>query len=101
MVNGQAIVPDGWLAEATTARTAIGQLDRGYGYQWWTYADGTFSARGIFGQGIFIDPKRKLVIASNANWAGGARDPVAIPAREAFYKAVQKAVDDEAASGQK
>ena len=101
MVNGKAIVPDGWLAEATTARTGIGQPDRGYGYQWWTYADGTFAARGIFGQGIFIDPQRKLVIATNANWAVGARDPVAGPAREAFYKAVQKAVDDEAAASQK
>ncbi len=97
MVNGQPIVPGGWLAEATTARTGIGQPDRGYGYQWWTYADGTFSARGIFGQGIFIDPQRKLVIATNANWAAGARDPVAGPAREAFYKAVQKAVDVEVA----
>lgn len=101
VVNGQAIVPDGWLAEATTARTAIGRPDRGYGYQWWTYADGAYSARGIFGQGIFIDPKRKLVIATNANWAGGARDAAAIPAREAFYKAVQQAVDDEAAASPK
>jgi CubicO group peptidase (beta-lactamase class C family) len=48
---------------------------RGYGYQWWTYDDGTFAARGIFGQGIFIDPQRKLVIVSNANWAGGASRP--------------------------
>ena len=95
-VNGQSIVPEGWLTEATTARTSIGQPDRGYGYLWWTYADGTFAARGIFGQGIFIDPKRKLVIASNANWRGGARDPVASASREAFYRAVQKAVDDEA-----
>jgi len=94
-VNGQSIVPEGWLTEATTARTSIGQPDRGYGYLWWTYADGTFAARGIFGQGIFIDPKRKLVIASNGNWAGGATDPVAIASREAFYRAVQKAVDDE------
>ncbi len=94
-VNGQTILPEGWLSEATTARTSIGQPDRGYGYLWWTYADGTFTARGIFGQGIFIDPKRKLVIASNANWAGGATDSVAIASREAFYKAVQKAVDDE------
>lgn len=94
-VNGQSIVPEGWLTEATTARTGIDQPDRGYGYLWWTYADGTFAARGIFGQGIFIDPKRKLVIASNANWAGGARDPAASASREAFYKAVQKAVDDE------
>ncbi|MDP3822122.1 MAG: serine hydrolase [Burkholderiales bacterium] len=96
-VNGQSIVPDGWLGEATTERTGIGQPGRGYGYQWWTYTDGSFAARGIFGQGIFIDPKRRLVIASNANWGGGARDAVAGPAREAFYKAVQKAVDDEAA----
>ena len=95
VAKGQSIVPEGWLLEATTARASIGQPERGYGYQWWTYADGTFAARGIFGQGIFIDPQRKLVIVTNANWAGGARDPVAGPAREAFYRAVQKAVDDE------
>ena len=100
-VNGQTIVPDGWLAEATKRQVPIDVPDRGYGYFWWTYDDGSFTARGIFGQGIFIDPKRKLVIVSNANWAGGARDPVAMPAREAFYKAVQKAVDDEAVTGSK
>jgi CubicO group peptidase (beta-lactamase class C family) len=94
--NGETIVPEGWLAEATSERTGIGQPGRGDGYQWWTYADGTFAARGIFGQGIFIDPKRRLVIASNANWGGGASDRVAGAARESFYRAVQKAVDDEA-----
>jgi CubicO group peptidase (beta-lactamase class C family) len=96
-VDGQPIVPDGWLADATTTRTEIGRPERGYGYQWWTYADGTFAARGIFGQGIFIDPKRKIVIASNADWGAGATDRVASETREAFYRAVQKAVDDEAA----
>ncbi|MGS5086071.1 serine hydrolase domain-containing protein [Hydrogenophaga sp. A37] len=98
-VNGQSIVPDDWFPQATTARTGINIPGRGYGYQWWTYDDGTFAARGIFGQGIFIDPQRKLVIASNANWGNGATDPVASAAREVFYKAVQKAVDDEAAAG--
>ena len=97
-VNGESIVPDGWLAEATTGQTTIGQPGRGYGYQWWTYDNGNFTARGIFGQGIFIDPQRKLVIASNANWAGGARDAAASEEREAFYLAVQKAVDDEVAA---
>lgn len=96
-VNGQSIVPEGWLAEATTQRTGIDRPGRGYGYQWWTYTDGTFAARGIFGQGLFIDPKRKIVIASNADWGGGATDRVASEAREAFYRAVQKAIDDEAA----
>jgi CubicO group peptidase (beta-lactamase class C family) len=96
--GGTAIVPDGWLAEATTERVGIGRPGRGYGYQWWTYADGSFDARGIFGQGIFIDPKRKLVIASNGNWTAGARDPEAARARDAFWRAVQKAIDDEAAA---
>jgi CubicO group peptidase (beta-lactamase class C family) len=97
-VGGQRIVPDDWFAQATTARTGINQPGRGYGYQWWTYDDGSFSARGIFGQGIFIDPQRQLVIASNANWGGGALDPAASAARERFYRAVQEAVDDEAAN---
>ncbi|AVO40400.1 serine hydrolase domain-containing protein [Simplicispira suum] len=97
-VGGQSIVPDGWLAEATTGQAATGQPGRAYGYQWWTYDTGAFAARGIFGQGIFIDPKRKLVIASNANWSAGASDRATSDAREAFYLAVQKAVDDEAAA---
>ena len=79
-------------------RTATGRPGRGYGYQWWTYTDGTFAARGIFGQGIFFDPKRKVVIVSNANWGGGATDRIASEAREAFYRTVLKAVDDEAAA---
>lgn len=96
-VDGQSIVPEGWLTEATTERVGIGEPGRGYGYQWWTYADGSFAARGIFGQGLFIDPKRRIVIASNSNWGGGALDAAAIAEREAFHRAVQQAVDREAA----
>jgi CubicO group peptidase (beta-lactamase class C family) len=96
-VNGQSLVPEGWLTEATTGQVGIGEPGRGYGYQWWTYADGSFAARGIFGQGIFIDPKRRIVIASNSNWGGGALDTKAIAQREEFHRAVQQAVDREAA----
>lgn len=94
-VNGESIVPEGWWQEATTKRTDIGMPGRGYGYQWWTNDDGSYAARGIFGQGIFIDPQRKLVIVSNADWAGGARDPQAMAARDAFYQDVQQAIDAE------
>jgi CubicO group peptidase (beta-lactamase class C family) len=97
-VAGKSIVPDGWLDEATTERVATNRPGRGYGYQWWTYSDGTYAARGIFGQGIFIDPKRRVVIVSNADWGGGATDRVASEARETFYRTVLKAVDDEAAA---
>ena len=93
MAGGKPVLPDDWLAAATTKQADIAQPGRGYGYQWWTNDDGSFAAQGIFGQGIFIDPKRKLVIASNGNWPT-ATDPEGVgKAREAFYKSVQDAVD--------
>lgn len=96
VAGGAKIVPDDWFAAATTKQADIGLPGRGYGYQWWTNDDGSFAAQGIFGQGIFIDPKRKLVIASNGNWPT-ATDPEGVgAAREAFYKSVQAAVDKEA-----
>ena len=93
MAAGTRVVPDGWFAQATTKQADIAQAGRGYGYQWWTNDDGSYAAQGIFGQGIFIDPKRKLVIASNGNWPK-ATDPEGVgEERERFYKAVQAAVD--------
>lgn len=93
-ISGKAVLPDGWLAQATTKQADIGAPGRGYGFQWWTYDDGSFAAQGIFGQGIFIDPKRKLVIASNGNWPK-ATDKAIGEARLAFYRAAQAAVDAE------
>ena len=93
VAGGQKILPDDWLAAATTKQADIDLPGRGYGYQWWTNDDGSFAAQGIFGQGIFIDPARKLIVASNGNWPT-ATDPEGVgQAREAFYKAVQAAVD--------
>jgi len=94
VVNGESILPPGWIEAATVKQANIGTPGYGYGYQWWTRDDGSYAADGIFGQGIFIDPSRNLVIASNASWTsalgarGGEWD-----ARDAFYTAVQQAVD--------
>ena len=92
--GGKQIVPTDWFAQATTKQKDIGIPGRGYGFQWWTYDDGSVAARGIFGQGIFIDPKRKLVIASNADWTRATKGPEN-PAREEFYRRVQALVDKE------
>ena len=98
MADGKPVLPDGWIAEATTKQVDTNRPGFGYGYQWWTWDDGTYMARGIFGQGIFIDPKRKLVIASNSSWPqatdhqGGDQDKK----RSAFYRQVQLAIDREA-----
>jgi CubicO group peptidase (beta-lactamase class C family) len=95
LIGGKAILPDGWIAAATVKNADIGVAGRGYGYQWWTYDDGTYAAQGIFGQGIFIDPARKLVIASNSNWPRATHEASA-QGRQLFYKKVQQALDAEA-----
>lgn len=94
-IGDTQIVPADWFAQAIVKQKDIGRPGRGYGFQWWTYDDGSVAAQGIFGQGIFIDPKRKLVIASNANW------PTATPGdigekRQEFYRTVQAVIDGEA-----
>jgi CubicO group peptidase (beta-lactamase class C family) len=93
-IGGASIVPGDWLPKATTKQADIGQPGRGYGYQWWTNDDGSFAAQGIFGQGIFIDPKRKLVIASNGNWPTATDEKIG-EQREAFYRSVQSVIDAE------
>jgi CubicO group peptidase (beta-lactamase class C family) len=90
--GGQQIVPEGWFAEAMRMQQDIGQPGRGYGFQWWTYDDGAVAAQGIFGQGIFIDPARRLVIASNSNWPRASRGPHR-EARDAFYDKVRALID--------
>ena len=92
VAGGVPVVPPGWFAAATTKQQDIGEPGRGYGYQWWTYDDGAVAAQGIFGQGIFIDRKRRLVIASNGDWTRASEGPEPA-ARQAFYKQVQAAID--------
>lgn len=98
MSGGAGVVPKDWFAQATAKQADIDVPGQGYGYQWWTNDDGTFAAQGIFGQGIFIDSKRKLVIASNGNWPT-ATDGKLEEARESFYRKVQSAIDAEAQTG--
>jgi CubicO group peptidase (beta-lactamase class C family) len=94
-IGGKAVLPEGWLAMATSKQADIGAPGHGYGYQWWTNDDGSFAAQGIFGQGIFIDPARKLVIASNGNWPTATDEEGVGAARERFYQAVRAAIDAE------
>jgi CubicO group peptidase (beta-lactamase class C family) len=74
--DGGGVIPAPWVVEATSAppdsfrapRRATGFL--GYGYQTWLLpADGggrMFSARGIHGQAILVDPASKLVLVHTA-----------------------------------
>lgn len=65
--DGRQIVPQAWVRASTSpsAPTPPGALR--YGYQWWIPKDGpdgVFMARGIYGQYIYIDPGRDVVIVA-------------------------------------
>ena len=68
LINGQSILPEGWLAEATPSKTLIGGASINYGYCWWippggpSREAGAFYSNGIEGQNISINPKEKLAI---------------------------------------
>ncbi|MGV3478903.1 MAG: serine hydrolase domain-containing protein [Sphingobium sp.] len=87
MADGKRVVPKGWFAAATNAQASTGRPGFGYGYQWWTNPDGSFQAQGIFGQLIYIDPARKLVIAMSSAWPK-ATDLALGTARMAFVQSI-------------
>lgn len=68
IIRGERLLPDNWVREATAPRVIGGEhLD--YGYMWWpvpatdgTHDDAAFSARGIFGQYLYINPARRVII---------------------------------------
>jgi CubicO group peptidase (beta-lactamase class C family) len=73
--GGKGIVPAGWFAEATDSAVDFGTSGFGYGYQWWTYPQGTYGAQGIFGQGITLFPDKGVVVAYVGNWATASGGP--------------------------
>lgn len=75
--RGQRLLPDGWVAEATQSdmpQVQPGKLydgyDMGYQYQWWTFPGEAhaFTAEGINGQFIYVNPAEKLVIVVTNVW---------------------------------
>lgn len=69
-IDGKKIIPDGWLADATSAKPLKGMSGQyGYGYQWWpvkaeagSVHEGVFMGRGIHGQYLYINPKENVVV---------------------------------------
>lgn len=69
IVGGERVLPEGWLDEATTRQRIGGELVE-YGYMFWpvpgvdgSYGDGAYAAIGIFGQYVYVNPARSLVVA--------------------------------------
>lgn len=93
--NGQQIVPAAVVADIANGADKAKFAKAGYkllpnwSYRnmWWVSDYGAYSARGIHGQAIYVDPKNHMVIArfgSHPIAANAAQDPLALPA----YRAV-------------
>jgi CubicO group peptidase (beta-lactamase class C family) len=93
IAGGRPVLADGWISDATRKHSDIGAPGRGYGYQWWTYDDGSFEGIGIFGQLLHVDPRRHLVIVQLAAWPV-ATDEAQAKARAEFVQALNRAVDE-------
>jgi CubicO group peptidase (beta-lactamase class C family) len=67
--GGVQVLPQGWVADATSehAKLPPGEGDVGYGYFWWLVPGG-YAAEGIFGQEVFVYPQDRVVIAINSAW---------------------------------
>lgn len=78
-MGGERVVPEAWIKASTQPQGKVLQPQAngpddhqnfGYGYQWWLLADddGSFAALGIYGQTIYVNPRRHVVIVQTAAW---------------------------------
>lgn len=68
-LDGRQIVPAEWIAASTVASAPTRPDQMGYGYQWWLpvgTTEGEFMGRGIYGQYLYIDRDRGVVIVVTA-----------------------------------
>jgi CubicO group peptidase (beta-lactamase class C family) len=72
VINGSRVLPEGWTKEAGSPKILKGGKPLEYGYMWWTgmtdaaKRDNAFSAVGILGQYVYINPAHKVVIAQSS-----------------------------------
>ncbi len=97
VVNGDSILPTGWTREAGAPKTLVGDTPLHYGYMWWpmtaapgTVNDGAFSAEGIFGQYVYINPGEHVVVVQWAAQTKPTGGDVVNP--EDFFAAVATAL---------
>jgi CubicO group peptidase (beta-lactamase class C family) len=69
--QGRRLLPEAWVAEATTARVSTGtgagpDWAQGYGYQIWRSRHGGFRGDGAFGQYCVVMPEQDAVLAMTA-----------------------------------
>lgn len=96
IIDGEACLPKGWVQEAGSPREIGGEQVQ-YGFMWWPVPasdgsedSGAFSAAGLFGQFIYINPAEKIVIVV---WSAQSKPHGAdVIADNDFFNAVVEAL---------
>lgn len=76
VAGGEAILPDGWLRDATSPKTLASGSPLAYGYLWWTPTTAqsqrhrAYAAFGIYGQELYVNPAERVVIVT---WGAQAK----------------------------
>lgn len=96
VINGESVVPESWFDQAASPKELSGKTVN-YGYMWWplgapagTPNESAFTARGIFGQYVYVNPKEHVVIAM---WGARSKPTGAPPIVDAdFFAAAVSAL---------
>jgi CubicO group peptidase (beta-lactamase class C family) len=103
VVEGRTILPRGWMKEAGAPTRLRDGSPLDYGYMWWTAMrpearrDGAYSAQGIHGQYVYVNPAACVVIvvwSAQPKPTGGA-----VVDDHAFFAAVVAALRQNGATG--
>lgn len=62
IIDGERVLPEDWMSDAGSRKTVGGETVE-YGYMLWPLHGRSYSAIGIFGQFVFVDPDNDLVVA--------------------------------------
>ncbi|HVR67538.1 MAG TPA: serine hydrolase [Verrucomicrobiae bacterium] len=109
VIDGERILPTGWIAEASHPRPDSPQVayglptpgnPLGYGYQWWSFPkaagaahtlhhEGAFTGQGIFGRFLYINPRERMVAAVWSEWP----DPWIEPREYETYDFLSAAIE--------
>jgi CubicO group peptidase (beta-lactamase class C family) len=98
--HGRQLLPAGWVERATRPAEPYVQFGKllpdyplGYGYQWWCLPGPhhRFTALGIHGQFVLVDPEEHLVIVKLSSWKRPWEDDKEAETY-AFFSAVADAV---------
>jgi hypothetical protein len=82
--NGEQIIPEHWITASVTpdaphlmpGDNPLSKERFGYGFQWWIPEEphGDFMALGVYGQCIYVNPEKKIVIVKNSAYPNWTKD---------------------------